>query len=80
MKIRFKRVFRWDGDNKIFRVFRCGWNKKRIGHAHYLQAKMSFAITPHLFFFKRGCCNEVRLTLFGVSMHYVEYHSNGTLA
>lgn len=76
--MKIKTVFRWDSDGKILRIFRCGWNKKKIGHAHYLQAKVSFAITPRLFFFEKGCCNEVRLTLFGLRFHYTEFHSNGT--
>ena len=78
MRITFKPVFRWDNNGKIFRIFRCGWNKEKIGHARYLQAKLSFALTPRLFFFKKECCNGVRLTVFGIRLHYAEFYSNGT--
>lgn len=66
--MRFKRVMRWDSDLKWLRLFRVTWSNGVVGDGHGYSQKVSFAITPRLFYFSRGF-HEWTLTILGLRIH-----------
>lgn len=63
--LRLKRVFRYDGSQKLVRLFRVMWERGTVGDGKGYSAKLAIGLRPSLFHYDDG-----RLTIFGLRVHY----------
>ncbi len=66
--MKFKPVFRYDSSQKKLRLFRFLWTRGTVGDGLGYSAKLSFALTPKLYGFKRNLF-DWRATFLGVQVH-----------
>lgn len=67
--MKFKPIFRWDYNAKIFRVFRLLYNVGPVGFGGY-SAKFSVSLSRRIFHFEREYFGW-SITLFGLRIHYL---------
>lgn len=67
--LHFKRVFRYDPDNRKLRLFRVLWQHGKVGDGKGYSAKLSFALAPILYSRKKSSFGW-RFTLFGLQLHH----------
>jgi hypothetical protein len=60
--MKIKKVFRWDREEKVYRIFRIMWDNPKNSN------KLSFALSPVLFRFSKGFY-EWRIYILGIRIH-----------
>jgi len=65
----FRRIFRYDPDNRLLRLFRVTWQRGTVGDGKGYSNKLTLGLRPRLFGFRREYGGWL-LTLFGLRLHY----------
>lgn len=68
--MRFKPVLRFDEIQRHFRLFRLLWERGTVGDGRGYSAKLSVALTPHLWHFSRGVTHNWLVTVLGLRIGY----------
>ena len=69
--MKFKRIMRWDSREKKLRLFRIIWNRGEVGDGKGFSACFSVALVRKLFKFDTTIYDQVRVVIFGLSLHYM---------
>jgi hypothetical protein len=67
--MKLQKVMRYDPAAKLFRVARLIWNRGNVGDGQGYSNKLSVALTPRIFRFKRESFGWIA-TLAGIRIHY----------
>jgi hypothetical protein len=70
MRLRFKKIMRYDAQVKIFRAGRIMWERGTVGDGNGYSAKLSLSFTPTVFAWQRECGGGWLLIIAGIRVHY----------